>query len=94
MDTNTFIQRVQTWKFLTEEMRGKLVSVADELSAEDRAEILSEANKVGANFLVGMEDAIPTLTRALRNAKKDIRDSDEEVSRAEDEAALPNFDTI
>lgn len=86
MDTNTFIQRVQTWKFLTEEMREKLVSIADELSAEDKAEILSEANKVGAKFLIGMEDIIPTLTRALRNAKKDIRDSDE--------AALPNFDTI
>lgn len=91
METDAFTAHVRRWTFLTEEMRNRLISIAGTLTADERGKVVARGNALGADFLISLEEIIPSLTHALQGAKRDIRTADESRSRAEDQASLPDF---
>jgi hypothetical protein len=92
MDINTFIAWIRCCPFLSEGIQSRLLSVAERLRPEDRAQIVAQLKKSAGRQNAILDEGLSAITGIERSIKRDVRTKSESEERREEQRSLPNFD--
>jgi hypothetical protein len=92
MNKDTYTKLIAGFSFLASDIRKRLVENAEDLSEEQRADIITELRQCSEDQVKIVEDGVRRATKIAKKVRRLGRERDEEKDRGSE--ILPSFEIV